>query len=636
MIGKESPPLDGDRTLRDSEPSDAREDIPEDRLRISEAPSGRAFDERYVLERSIGEGGMGALVLFKDMHIGRRIALKVIHTALRDSKLARSRFLREARLQGRLEHPAVVPVYDMGTDPEGREYFTMKHVRGVTLEQIVQQLRKGYSPTYSRRRLLTALSNVCLAVDFAHRRGVLHRDLKPANIMLGAYGEVYVLDWGLATVMGAGDEAHLDEDEETLIANLPGGKTVPGSLLGTPGYASPEQLRGERNELGPGTDTYALGAILFELLTLEDMHPRESFAGVRTSTLEGKVDRPSERAPDLDVPPELDAIVLRATALEPVDRYPSARAMHEAIEAFLDGERDEERRKSQAAQHAAAAAAASERSRTVPGQGIEARREAMREVGRALALDPSNADALATMVTLMTRPPSQTPPEVQAELARRREGHLRWLAGVSVAAYGSMFLYLPLLLWSGVRDWSALILLYGVMLACIALSLRTAFGRRASVGSVLAVMVASNIGLACTATFFGPLVGTPMFLAVNVTGYALNLAGRARILSIATACATLLSVIALGAAGALPGSYSFTGGVMAIQPGAIALPALPTWIFLGAASLGAVLTGTFVVKRVRDTLDEAEERLYVYAWHLRELVPDSARASGREPTAPLP
>ncbi|MEO6417977.1 MAG: protein kinase, partial [Polyangiaceae bacterium] len=148
------------------------------------------FSERYAAGELLGEGGMGEVRLIKDGRIGREVAMKVIRPGHGSRSDLRSRFLREARVQGQLEHPAIVPVYDLGVDPNGASYFTMKRVRGMTLEEVLDGLRKRDADAtieYSRRKLLTAFGSVCLAIDFAHARGVIHRDLKPGNVMLGGF-----------------------------------------------------------------------------------------------------------------------------------------------------------------------------------------------------------------------------------------------------------------------------------------------------------------------------------------------------------------------------------------------------------------------------------------------------------------
>src|SRR5262249_27740658 len=153
---------------------------------------------------ALAAGGMGEILLAKDTRIARRVAVKVLKTDLRTNAEFRSRFLQEARLQGQLEHPAIVPVHDLGERPDGDLFFSMKCVRGGTLLEAINAVRRGeQTASISRRRLLSAFSRVCLAVDFAHSRGVVHRDIKPGNIMLGDFGEVYVLDWGIAKLVDA-------------------------------------------------------------------------------------------------------------------------------------------------------------------------------------------------------------------------------------------------------------------------------------------------------------------------------------------------------------------------------------------------------------------------------------------------
>ena len=211
----------------------------------------------------LGEGGMGEVRLCHDHLVGRDVALKVMQPGAAAHAESRERFVREARVQGQLEHPAIVPVYDIGLRENGELYFAMKRVRGVTLRDVVRDeraaLAAGLPPLRSRRALLSALSHVCLTVDYAHGRGVVHCDLKPGNVMLGDFGEVYVLDWGLAKCGGVAEPGVTrvgarrvrptkDEASER-------GATMAGSLLGTPGYMAPEQARGNASGVGPSADT---------------------------------------------------------------------------------------------------------------------------------------------------------------------------------------------------------------------------------------------------------------------------------------------------------------------------------------------------------------------------------------------
>ncbi|HEY2369615.1 MAG TPA: serine/threonine-protein kinase, partial [Polyangiaceae bacterium] len=310
-----------------------------DQREVTTLPAQMSFEgERYETRRVLGAGGMGEVRLCADAWIGRDVAMKVAKAGQGSAAETRGRFLREARVQGQLEHPNIVPVYDLGLH-RGETFFTMKRIGGHTLEEIVRGLREGREEIrakYNRRKLLSAASQVCLTIAYAHSRGVIHRDLKPANVMLGDFGEVYVLDWGVAKLAG-------NEHEQA------------GAVIGTPGYMPPEQLAGEA--VGPRSDVYALGAILFELLALEPLNAGASLNELVAATAK-PADAPSARALSQAVPPELDAIVLRAADLDPSKRYESARAMHEAIEAFLDGERDAERRRALASAHVKKARAA--------------------------------------------------------------------------------------------------------------------------------------------------------------------------------------------------------------------------------------------------------------------------------------
>ena len=246
-------------------------------------------------------------------------------------------------MQGRLEHPAIVPVHDMGVDADGQPYFVMKRLAGVTLQDV---LDKG-DPRWPKRLLLARLVDVCLAVEFANTHGVIHRDLKPANVMLGDFGEVYVLDWGLARIA---DEATGDG---IVLADLrasadTGGQTVAGALLGTPGYMAPEQMRGE--VIDARVDVFALGLILYEIVAGEPAIPRG--ADAFDATLSATCFRASART--ADVAPELDDACASATTADPATRMTSARTLADRIQAYLDGDRDVARRRELAAAKLAA------------------------------------------------------------------------------------------------------------------------------------------------------------------------------------------------------------------------------------------------------------------------------------------
>ena len=212
-----------------------------------------------------------------DSELNREVALKELRPELADDHGSRARFLLEAEVTGRLEHPGVVPVYGLGCDPQGRPFYAMRFVRGDTLQEAIDRLHASDSATVTDprrwnlalRQLLNRFIAVCNVVAYAHSRGVIHRDLKPANILLGPYGETLVVDWGLAKVVGRGEPAakRRARSSSPLQPGSDSSETLPGTALGTPAYMSPEQAEGRLDQVGPLSDVYSLGATLYCLLT---------------------------------------------------------------------------------------------------------------------------------------------------------------------------------------------------------------------------------------------------------------------------------------------------------------------------------------------------------------------------------
>lgn len=586
--------------------------------------------DRYERRELLGEGGMGSVWLSADLQIGRRVAMKVVRADMMQFDDAVTRFLREARVQGQLEHPAVVPVYDVGADDSGAAFFTMKRVRGVTLAEVIEGRAEGRPEILERfgqRRLLTDFGQVCLAVDYAHRHGVLHRDLKPENIMFGDYGEVYVLDWGVAKILAEREERQspaLGIDVGELEARATG-----GTLLGTPAFMAPEQLLDEATGSLPGADVYALGCILFELLTGQPANTGESVRDVLAVALRGVEATPSTRTPHENVDPELEVICVRATERQPENRYRSARALHRAVERYLDGRRNEELRHGLAREHALSAAEAVVNIQRSPDASLGDRRRAMQEIGRSLALDPTNEQAVDAMVKLLAQPPKELPAEVQRELDRSDEHQWRWTGKVAGIAYLSLALYLPLMLWSGVRSVTPLLMYFGLALASAGTAFVVAYVKRPQSWMVLAAAVFSTLCQASTAVFFGPLVLTPALVATNTSGYAILLRGWQRWFVVGFACVVIYGLVMLELLDITTTRYVFSDEGMTIRPGAIGLRLAPTVVFLGIAALATILTSTLAVSRIRDSLALAERRLNVYAWQIRQLVPSVLGGSQR-------
>jgi serine/threonine protein kinase len=277
--------------------------------------SGDETDGRYEILDEIARGGMGTVYRALDRELGREVALKVTSRPGPPGD-ADERLLREARVLARLEHPGLVPVHDVGTLPDGRRFYAMKRVRGSRLDH-----HFAAEPSIPAR--LRTFERICETVAFAHAHGVIHRDLKPENVMVGAFGEVLVLDWGVARLRDRGEAPAREEGSAPALARPADRTTAHGTVLGTPGYMAPEQARGEVDRTDERTDVYALGAILYFLLT--DQAPdAEGIAG-------------SPRRRNAAVPRPLESICLKAVADDPAARYSRVQDLSADVSAFLSG-----------------------------------------------------------------------------------------------------------------------------------------------------------------------------------------------------------------------------------------------------------------------------------------------------------
>lgn len=588
-------------------------------------------EERYARGAELGAGGMGVVRLDRDRRIGRSVARKVLKRN-DDAQWAR-RFLREARIQGQLEHPAIPPVYDVGRNAEGELYFTMKRLRGVTMEEILGGLARrdaGIRERFPRRRLLSALLTVCDALDYAHSRGVVHRDLKPSNVMLGEYGEVWVLDWGIARL--ADDTgASLVRDRVAPVEEQPevsrGRLTAPGEVIGTMHYISPEQMRDE--PLDGRADVFALGMMLFEVLTLRRFRQDEGWMRLLSQLADGKAARPAEVDPSVE--PELDAICARATAPDRKDRYASARDLRAAIDAFLAGERDADQREAAGARIVDDAARRLEQcERTADGDArriASARADAMHEALRALALDPDHRQAKAFVGELLDRVTGEPPPEAAEEAARAR-AQLRH-EGMRTARLGfiSWVVPLPLILLLGVRDWTAFAVGVSLLIAGLVLTtdrIRKGESKRFD-GYVMAAVISCLLLL--MSGFLGPFVVVPVVGTASAMAFAMHATRDERIRITAMLCFAAMLPFVLDASGLVPPGFEFAGDGIVLHPRLLDLPPFYTVLGLLWTSGSSIVVSAFIVGRMRDRLDHAERRLHLSAWHLRQLFPAAATAS---------
>ena len=308
---------------------------------------------KYDVKAMIAMGGMGAILEAEDRATRRPVAMKVLLNANTPEDIAR--FVEEVQVTAQLEHPNIIPIYDLGVNELDKPFYVMKLMRGESMQHVFMALSRGDPGALERYplgELLLILQKVCDAISYAHSKGVVHRDLKPENVMLGSYGEAVVMDWGLAKTLGRSahestgsssvhtmvKSSRRDEGEEFM--------TMVGRAIGTPQFMAPEQAVGQSHEVDARADVYALGAMLYEMLTLHPPFEGGDTMAIFEQVIAGQIrppaeiigSRPMPHLPDGKLPLRLAAIAMKALARQREDRYNSVREMQAEVQAYQTGE----------------------------------------------------------------------------------------------------------------------------------------------------------------------------------------------------------------------------------------------------------------------------------------------------------
>jgi eukaryotic-like serine/threonine-protein kinase len=521
-------------------------------------------DRRYDLHDVIGRGGMGEVVAAHDVQIGREVAIKRLHS---DSPSAGqlARFLREARIQGRLEHPAIPPVHELAHDDEGRPYFAMRKLEGVTLAETL----RDPNSSFTKQRLLRAFVEICHAIDLAHSRRIVHRDIKPANILLGPRGEVFVLDWGIARELDASD-------------------AFAGTILGTPRYMAPEQARGDV-DIDERVDIYALGCVLFEILQHKEIN---------------------------EPPLELASACERAMQPDRALRFATVSELGDVVQRYLDGDRDLEQRRALARHHLTSA-----RDAFLRRDDSERRTIVMREAGKALALDPTLDGAAELIGSIMLEPPEdKLPPAVEQELGDLDRRGALLMSRVAISASVLFMLMLPTFVLLGVRD-----VFYATAYGLVSFTMLViALANRQRVKRSLIILHTATMAVmfALLSRMFSPVLISPVLAVATLVVASFNPLSTGRRWSICMTIGMFLSVMGVWIAewiGILPSSViRMPNGILLTTPvdGGASFPAeVLSLIFVFVFGIAGTV-GYFAMREIR----QAREKLVLQAWHLRQLV----------------
>lgn len=314
-----------------------------------------AHESQFIIEGTLGQGGMGTIYDAFDRNIRRKVAIKSINSDVAQNIVSRKYFTKEAQITGQLEHPNIIPVYEMGINPQDRLYYVMKRVQGMTLADVLDGIKDGQRRMirqYSLPVLLSIYQKVLDAISYAHARGVVHLDLKPENIMVGEFGEVLVLDWGIARLRRR--SPNIDQSRFVTLddsVNI-GAEQENEQVIGTPAFMAPEQASGRAANIGTRTDVYALGAILYNILTLRAPAAGKTTTVVLKKIVTGRVIDPMsynepnnkkkdivflKHLPDEKIPETLSKICMKAMEEKLDDRYQKVRDLQDDLYAYFSG-----------------------------------------------------------------------------------------------------------------------------------------------------------------------------------------------------------------------------------------------------------------------------------------------------------
>lgn len=596
--------------VRSDDSRAADETLPATNARTALGLALQSQPTRFDMIGHLDEGGMGEVLLAVDQPLARVVAVKRLHARLEHNLEQRARFTREVRIQSRLNHPGVVPLFEAGSN-QGLPYFAMKRVHGRVLSEILASSRLGDEATLRRfdlYRLLQDFSRLAWTVAFAHSQGVVHRDIKPSNVMLGEYGEVYLLDWGVASAPRG------DASVVTPLGPAPADLTDPTQALGTPAYMSPEHARGG-GDVEPSSDVFALGSILFELLTLKRLNPGSGANEAIQLAAAPTERRALELMVAADVPAPLQDLVLRAIAFEAEER-PSAREVATRVERFLADRIDIEDRR--------------QRAQDQREEAIEllARREdghvlaAVRALNRASALTPDDEDAPTLLARLMLRA-DELDPRYLTDLGSRLQAHrtdaVRW----SLKAMLPVGVFVAMLVWlaGGLRP---AILPAIVSFVLLAIWLARA-SRRARV-SDWHYYVSGPLGAVAAASLAvvaGPFALPPLGVLAHFPLLFMNSrAGRRmRIIQITIALAAIYVPFALQIVGLLPSTYHVENGQLMITPLGFDVSPTKLWWFVAGGSLILTAATLVFLGRLSQHMEHAQRQLFAQRWVLSRMVP---------------